>query len=307
MIELHRKLLGDKVRNDAFAKALKKVIMPGKSVVADIGAGTGFLSFLARKYGAKECHLYEYSDVLQLAAAVAQQNGIDGLEFFKGHSTDFKNVRKADIVVCETLGNYALEENILETMNDARRFLKPGGAMIPAAVDQFVCPVVSPRLQKAVDVLDVGYGIDMGPAREVTLNNMYVQVIKPADLLKGGAKRWDSIDFAKHNDSVRSASVSWKVTQPKTVYGFALWWDALLAPGVRLSTAPDKPMTHWQQMYLPLLAPMRCAKGDALTLTLESDTRYEVRINLAWHAWRTNKAGTMLDEQQLDMRSGHIN
>ena len=47
MIELQRKLMGDKVRNDAFHKALKKVIVPGRSVVADIGSGTGFLSFLA--------------------------------------------------------------------------------------------------------------------------------------------------------------------------------------------------------------------------------------------------------------------
>lgn len=306
MIELHRKLLGDNVRNDAFAKALKKLIKPGKSVVADIGAGTGFLSFLARKYGAKECHLYEYSDVLQLAAAVAQHNGIDGLEFYKGHSTDFKQVKKADIVVCETLGNYALEENIVETMNDARRFLKAGGAMIPCAVEQFVCPVTKPRLQHAVDVLDVGFGIDMGPAREVTLNNMYVQVIKPSDLLNGGAQRWDTIDFSVQNESIRSATVSWKMKQSSVIYGFALWWDALLAPGIRLSTAPEKPMTHWQQMYLPLLSPMRCAKGDVLTLTLTSDTRYEIRINLAWHAWRTNTRGHMLDEQQLDMRNGHI-
>ncbi len=306
MIELHRKLLGDKVRNSAFAKALKKAIKPGKSVVADIGAGTGFLSFLARKYGAKECHLYEYSDVLQLAAVTAEHNGIDGLHFFKGHSTDFENPAKADVIVCETLGNYALEENILETMNDARRFLKPGGVMIPQSVDQYICPVTSPRLMKQVDVLDVGFDFDMAPAREVTLNNMYVQIIKPSDLLKGGAKRWDTIDFAEPNESVRAADVGWKMPKAATVYGLALWWDSLLAPGVRLSTAPDAPMTHWQQIFLPLLSPIRCAKGDMLRLVLESDTRYEVRVNLAWHCSRIDAKGATRDEQQLDMRCGHI-
>jgi SAM-dependent methyltransferase len=306
VIELHRKLLGDKVRNGAFAKALKKDIRPGKSVVADIGAGTGFLSFLARKLGAKECHLYEYSDVLELADAVAEHNGIDGLVFIKGHSTDVADPPKADVVVCETLGNYALEENIVETMDDARRFLKPGGVMIPRSVDQFACPVVTPRLQKAVDVLDVGYGLDMGPAREVTLNNMYVQVIKPADLLKGGAKRWDAVDFSQANDSVRGAEIAWKAAKAMTVYGFALWWDALLAPGVRLSTAPDKPATHWQQIYLPLLSPVKCAKGDVLQLRIESDTRYEIRVNLSWSARRTDAKGTVRDEQFLDMRNGHI-
>ena len=47
-IELHRKLLGDTVRNDALGAALARVLKPGMSV-ADIGAGTGFLSFLARR------------------------------------------------------------------------------------------------------------------------------------------------------------------------------------------------------------------------------------------------------------------
>ncbi len=56
-IELHRKLLGDRVRNEAFQAALKKVIKPGKTTVADLGAGTGFLSFLARQLGAQHCTL----------------------------------------------------------------------------------------------------------------------------------------------------------------------------------------------------------------------------------------------------------
>ncbi len=53
MIEFHRLLLGDKARNDAFTKALTQVIKPGKSIVADIGSGTGYLSFIASKLGAK--------------------------------------------------------------------------------------------------------------------------------------------------------------------------------------------------------------------------------------------------------------
>ena len=47
---------------------------------------------------------------------------------------------RVDVVVCETLGNYPFEENIIATLNDARaRFLKPGGVIIPHSVEQFVC------------------------------------------------------------------------------------------------------------------------------------------------------------------------
>ena len=46
-IEYHRTLLADRVRNAAFHAALQRVIVAGKTKVADIGAGTGFLGFMA--------------------------------------------------------------------------------------------------------------------------------------------------------------------------------------------------------------------------------------------------------------------
>ena len=54
---------------------------------------------------------------------------------------------KADIVVSETLGNYALEENLLETLVDARRWLKKGGVLIPGRLRQYAAPVIASRLQ----------------------------------------------------------------------------------------------------------------------------------------------------------------
>jgi protein arginine N-methyltransferase 1 len=52
-IEYHRTLISDQVRNEAFFAALRAAIVPGKSVVADIGAGTGLLGLMASKLGAK--------------------------------------------------------------------------------------------------------------------------------------------------------------------------------------------------------------------------------------------------------------
>src|SRR3989338_3698721 len=120
MLELHRLLLGDKPRNDAFVKTLKAVITSGKTTIADIGSGTGFLSFVAEKLGAKECFLYELSpEMIALSKALASKNGIKHCTFSAGHSTEVKNPPQADVVVSETLGNWAYEENIIETMNDA--------------------------------------------------------------------------------------------------------------------------------------------------------------------------------------------
>ena len=46
-IEYHRTLIADKARNEALFAALERVIVKGKTVVADIGAGSGLLGLMA--------------------------------------------------------------------------------------------------------------------------------------------------------------------------------------------------------------------------------------------------------------------
>ncbi len=304
VIELQRKLLGDGVRNAAFHAALKKAIVRGKSVVLDIGSGTGFLSFLAERLGAKECWLVESGEVAALGETLAAANGMERCRFVHAHSGDVP-LPKGDVVVSETLGNYALEEGIIGTMNGARSFLKKGATIIPSSVRQFACPVVSPRVQKGIDVWSVGYGLDFEAARRISLQNMYVKTLKTTDLLDAGkaAKAWDEIDFTKENDDIREATLSWTMKRPATVHGIALWWESTLVPGVRLSTSPLAKPTHWEQIYLPLLEPVRCARGDVFRLGLASDTSPDVRVRLRWTAERV-RTGRVENSQRLDTHEG---
>lgn len=304
MLELQRKLLGDRLRNKAFHDALKRAIKPGKSIVLDIGSGTGFLSFLAEKLGAKECWLVESGDVAGLGEKLAVHNGIKRCRFVHAHSADVP-LPMADVVVSETLGNYALEEGIIDTMNEARSYVKKGGSMIPSSLRQFACPVVAARLQKEIDVWNVGYGVDMEPARRISLQNMYVKTLKRADLLDGGAsaKEWDRMDFRTENDNVRGATLSWTMKKPATVHGIALWWDATLVKGVTLTTSPLAKPTHWEQIYLPLLAPVRLAKSDVLRATLESDTSPEFRVRLRWTAEHV-RGGKTIATRSSDSQEG---
>ena len=312
-IELHRKLLGDQVRNEAFHAALKSVIVPGKTTVADLGAGTGFLSFLARRLGASHCTLVEYTDTLDLAQELARQNRIDGLAFIKGHSGELKRPPKVDVVVSETLGNYALEEGLLETLADARRYLKKNGVLIPCALQQLVAPVLAPRLQDEIDVWPgVGFGIDLAEARTVSLNNMYVRRVLAADL--GGdeslAKGWDELRFTASDEpapSLRRRSLHWPAKQlgGRTVYGWALWWVCELVPGIAISTAPSAPATHWDQVYLPLLSPLTAGDGEALELTLTSDTRPEAGLRVGWRTRRLRE-GKALHTQDQDIIRGRL-
>lgn len=309
-IEYHRTLLADRVRNEAFHAALKSVIKPGKSLVADIGTGTGFLGFLANKLGAARVDMYDEGDISEVARRLLKHNQLKGCRIATVHSTAVAEPDQVDIVVSETLGNYPFEENIIGTLNDAReRYLKPGGVIIPGGVEQFVCPVTAERHYKELTIWDdVGFGLDFAPARAMSLNNIYVRWLEAADLLEAAkaARKWDDIDFTKRNKTTRSGEVSWTVEKATPIYGLALWWRAELVKDLWLGTGPLDPRTHWEQLYLPVMKPMHLDAGDRLTVRLRSTTSFENGTNVTWALTHSDAKGREKSRQAMDLEKGYI-
>jgi protein arginine N-methyltransferase 1 len=309
-IEYHRTLLADRVRNAAFHAALGRVIVKGETTVADIGAGTGFLGFLAARLGAKRVDLYEAAGVAGVARKLLRHNRLRNCRLFEMHSTEVLDPERVDVVVCETLGNYALEENIVETLNDVRRrFVKPGGIVIPAGVRQLACPVVGDRHLAELAAWDsVGYGLDFGPAKTMTLNNIYVRTFATGDLLEGAqaAKVWDTLSFHHHTKTARSGEIGWTLHRRTEIYGLALWWTADLADGITLATGPLDPRTHWEQLYLPVLEPMVAEAGQTLTARIRSTTSYARGTNVAWTLTLRDAMGRQLSQQSLDLQKGFL-
>jgi Ribosomal protein L11 methyltransferase (PrmA) len=309
-IEYHRTLLADRVRNGAFYAALRQRIVPGATTVADIGAGTGFLGFLAAKLGALRVDLYEAGEVALLARRLMQRNRLANCRIAQVHSTEVADPDRVDVVVCETLGNYPFEENIIATLNDARaRFLKAGGATIPQGVRQFVCPVTAERLYAELAAWDgIGFGLDFGPAKTMSLHNIYVRSLGPEDLFAGGAeaKVWDEVSFDRRNKTTRAGEADWRFKEPQLVYGLALWWSAELAPGVTLCTSPQSPRTHWEQLYLPALMPIKVGRGQKLACRLRSTTSFQRGTNVTWRLVLSDAAGRELVQQTLDLEKGFL-
>jgi hypothetical protein len=309
-IEYHRMLTADRVRNAAFHAALKSVIRPGETVVADIGAGTGLLGLMASKLGAKSVFLYETAEVGGLAYEILKKNKAKNCLLLPCHSTEMEAPPKVDVVVSETLGNYPLEEDIIAMMRDARkRHLKPGGTIIPNRIEQYIAAVTMPRFHAELTTWrDIGYGIDFGLAQTMTLHNIYVRRVMPDDLLDHGrsAVRWDEFDLAGSPSSTRKGEAVFRLAEPATIYGFATWWAAELVPGNMLSTAPDAPATHWEQLYLPLLEPIAASARSTVAVAVRSRTSTRDGTVLAWTATHTDRSGKQLSRQSLDISKGYL-
>jgi precorrin-6B methylase 2 len=309
-IEYHRTLIADTHRNAAFHAALAAVIEPGRTTVADIGAGTGLIGLMAARLGAREVYLYEAAEVAGVAAEVLKRNKARNCHLMPCHSTEMFDPPRVDVVVSETLGNYALEEDIIETLNDAcERFLNPGGTIIPGRIVQYVAPVTSDRIHCELTAWGrIGYDIDLSFAQTMTLNNAYVRRIGESELLPGRepARSWDSVDLSRRNRPTRSGESIWQDLPDTAVYGFAVWWEAELVPGVVLSTAPGAPPTHWEQLYFPLLRPLKVAMGHRVSFRLRSKSSRETGTDLAWSATLADATGDALDRQSLNLDKGYL-
>ena len=151
-----------------------------------------------------------------------------------------------------------------------------------------------------------GSGLDWSDAERVTRNNMYVFTIEPATSSTALRCARDALDFREPIASRRAGSVLLGgAASTATIFGFALWWECTLAPGVVLSTSPYAARTHWDQIYLPLLEPV--AVGSRRR-TRRSSSRPETGgdesgIDVRWGV-RFARGGVCLPEQKLSIGDG---
>ncbi len=264
----YHSMLSDPVRMDCYQRAITEVVNEG-DVVVDLGAGLGILSFLAVRAGASKVYAIEKLDSIELARRVAALNGMeDKIVFLRENSRDVELPEKADVLLSETLGSFALEENTLTFSIDARkRFLKPGGRMLPEALQLWLAPVELPETYKKMEFWKDVCGFDFSPARDEMTRKLLVEDVLPEHLL-GQPAPSATLDLRTVEEASLRHTVAFVVNRTGTLHGLGGWFEARLSPSVTFDTAPGSPPTHWRQAFLPLKEPLQVKAGDSLASTL---------------------------------------
>src|SRR4249919_1094887 len=104
--EVHRTMICDRVRTEAFRRAIDSVVRPG-DIVLDVGAGSGILSVFAARAGAARVYAVEQTSIAVLAQELATANEVE--QIVHVIHDDVLNVEppeRVDVVVSEWLGGF---------------------------------------------------------------------------------------------------------------------------------------------------------------------------------------------------------
>ena len=173
--EVHRTMIRDHVRTEAFRLAIAAVVRPG-DVVLDVGAGSGILSVFAARAGAARVYAVEQTSIAVLAQEIVSANGVgDIVRVIESDAFDLELPERVDVIVSEWLGGFGIDEGMLPPVIAARdRWLKPAGAMIPKAVTAWTALVHDRFLQEMLEFLRHNpYDVELGDLVDKTLNEIH--------------------------------------------------------------------------------------------------------------------------------------
>src|SRR3989344_5407217 len=142
-VDLVNQCLIDKDRVSAFAKALQKYVQPGDHVL-DLGTGSGILSLLAAKFGAKKVTSVEIDPYLvKLSREIFKQNNFE--KVISVIKEDARKVRsdpneKFDVVVAEMITTGMIDEYQVLAINNLLKqgIITQDTIIIPRRLDTFL-------------------------------------------------------------------------------------------------------------------------------------------------------------------------
>uniref|UniRef100_A0ACD5YXF3 Uncharacterized protein n=1 Tax=Avena sativa TaxID=4498 RepID=A0ACD5YXF3_AVESA len=299
---IHREMLGDKVRTDAYRDALlgNPSLMKGATVL-DVGCGTGILSLFAAKAGASKVVAVDGSaKMTSVATQVAKINGLlydENTKVEQNRSPHVISVvhTKAeelnhkmrippngfDMLVSEWMGYCLLYESMLSSVIYARdHFLKPGGAILPDTAT--ILGAGFGRGGTSLPFWENVYGFDMScigkevtgssarfplvdilPSQDIVTDTAVLHSFDLASMKESDMDFTSSLELGLSGSDAAVPGVTW-------CYGIVLWFDTGFTDRfckdmpVVLSTSPFSTPTHWSQTIFTFEEPIAMTNEESV-------------------------------------------
>ncbi|MFB9831821.1 50S ribosomal protein L11 methyltransferase [Actinoallomurus acaciae] len=273
----HWEMLHDELRSELYDKAIRHIVSP-QHLVLDVGAGSGLLSMMAARAGARQVVACEAQHpVAEVARRVISKAGHDDVITVVPKMSTRMRVpgdlpRRADVLVTETVDCALLGEGILPTITHAREHLLTDDAIIlPCGGRVFAQLVESPSLYRKNHVGQL-YGFDLTEFNQLSSieyfdsrlrHHEHRMLSEPIEVFR--------FDFYRDTAEPRRAEFVVPPSVAGTCHAVVFWFELDLVPGLSLANSPSTPNTHWKQAIQCLPVPIHVQPDEPLLLDARHD------------------------------------
>ncbi len=273
----HLKMLADHPRNEAFERAIAKAVGP-EAVVLDIGTGSGLLSLMAARCGAKKVIACEQSPYLAHTAReiIAKNGAAATIEVHQKKSTRLTAdsfMEKPNVLVAEIFDAGLIGEGAIPSFRHALSNLCQENCVVIPARAQLVGRLVSVPGLAAVNPIKNVQGFDLSPFDQYRIPGEYIAegLDQHRHTYLSEEFHLFSVDFRSLNPPVPeghevSHVVELEISNPGNWHGVAFWFHLWLNEEDRVSSAPGRPDNHWKQALYFFEEPREVKAGEKVRL-----------------------------------------
>jgi amino acid adenylation domain-containing protein len=257
----------DEARNRAYRLAISDQVK-GKTVL-DLGTGADALwARCCVAEGAKHVYAIEMLDHAYVEAkrTISRLGLEDRITLLNGDSTRLNLPEQVDVCVSELIGTIGSSEGAVPILNDARRFLKPGGTIIPHICITKIAAVALPEHMRArpcfteltqayVDKIFSASGFPF--ALRVCLKNL------SDDAVVSDAADFETLDFTDRIEPEQQNQLSMTITRDAKIDGFLLWINLYPSPDLFIDVISGE--HSWLPVFFPVFYPgLNVREGDRI-------------------------------------------
>lgn len=279
---LYYAMTHDERRNNSYKVAINQSVKD--KIVLDIGTGKdAILARFCVEAGAKKVYAIEILDesYKQAAACIERLGLSEKIILIHGNSTQVQLPQKVDVCVSEIVGAIGGSEGAAYIINDAHRFLKEDGIMIPEKSITKIAAVCLPEelltnpsfnqlsgyyTEKIFE--QVGYKFDL----RLSVKNF------PKSNVISNIETFEDLDFTQRLESEYDRKVTFSFSKSAKIDGFLVWLTLQTIKGEVIDILEYE--YCWLPVYFPVFYPgIEVFEGDSIEAVI-SGTFCENKLNL---------------------------
>ena len=287
----HFEMLADTERNDAYQKAIEKVVTK-ESIILDIGTGSGLLSMMAARAGATQitaCEMHE--ELAKTAKEIVKLNGFEKEINVLNKKSNFLRVgedlpSKVNLIISEILDVGGLGEGVIPSIRHACHQLATEDVkLIPSRINLFGQLIEIPSRSMVAPIRKIS-GFDLSPFETFRVPDTYLRVNLSGEKYRPLSPVIPLLDIDFYNlppiypsDQAHKIPFELSINENGMAQAFVFWFDLYLDEEIVVSSKVNGELEHWGQALFCFPNPKEVTKGEKLKITmLQSENVIRFRL-----------------------------